>query len=246
MISFVIPAHNEERFLGPTLRSILDTIAALGEPAEVIVVDDASTDRTADIAREHGARVIAVQNRKISATRNAGARAARGDVLFFVDADTLVNPAAVRAGLRAMCNGAVGGGCVFRFDCPLPRWAKAIYPLSEVLGRCLKIVGGCFLFCTAVAFRAVGGFPEELFAAEELAFALRLKRAGRFVVPRPRVVTSGRKFEVLTARELLRVLARAAFRPGSYTTREGLEVWYGEAARGPAPAISEGRRITSA
>jgi glycosyltransferase involved in cell wall biosynthesis len=234
MISFVIPAHNEERFLGPTLRSVSDTIAAVGEPAEVIVVDDASTDRTADIAREHGARVIPVQNRKISATRNAGARAARGDVLFFVDADTLANTAAVRAGLRALRGGAVGGGCVFRFDCPLPPWAWFVYPLGVIAGRWLKLVGGCFLFCTAESFRRVGGFPEEQFAAEELTFARRLKRVGRFVVPRSLVVTSGRKFQVLTTRTLLRTLARAALRPGSYTTREGLEVWYGEAARRPS------------
>jgi glycosyltransferase involved in cell wall biosynthesis len=231
MISFVIPAHNEERYIGATLRSVAASAAATGEPFEVVVVDDASTDRTAAIAAEHGARVISVNKRQIAATRNAGAWAARGDVLFFVDADTLANPAAVRAALRAIRSGSVGGGCVFRFDSPLPAWGWVLYPLSVVVGRWLKIVGGCFLFCTAEAFRQVGGFPEEMFAAEEIAFVRRLKRVGRVAVPRPTVVTSGRKLRVLSNRALLRLLVRAALRPGSYRTREGLDAWYGELAR---------------
>jgi glycosyltransferase involved in cell wall biosynthesis len=235
MISFVIPAHNEERYLGPTLRSVFDSAAAVGEPFEVIVADDASTDRTADVAREFGARVVSVNNRKISATRNAGARVAHGDVLFFVDADTLANPAAVRTALRALRAGAVGGGFVFRFDCPLPPWGWFLYPLSVVVSRWLKLVGGCFLFCTAEAFRTIGGFAEEMYAAEEIAFVTRLKRLGHVVVPRPTVVTSGRKLQVLGTRRALRLLARMTLRPGSFTTREGLDAWYGELARPAGP-----------
>ena len=76
MLSFVIPAHNEEQHLGATLAAINAAASDAGEPFEVIVVDDASTDRTARIAEEAQARVVLVQNRQISATRNAGARAA--------------------------------------------------------------------------------------------------------------------------------------------------------------------------
>src|SRR5262249_51257208 len=124
VLSFVIPAHNEERYIGATLASVLASAREVGEPFEVIVVDDASTDRTAEIAREHGAKVVPVAHRQISTTRNAGARAARGEVLFFVDADTLTNPAVVRAALKALRNGAVGGGCFLTFDGPLPTWAR--------------------------------------------------------------------------------------------------------------------------
>jgi glycosyltransferase involved in cell wall biosynthesis len=230
MISFVIPAHDEERYLGRTLRSVFDTAAAVGEPFEVVVVDDASTDRTAAIAAAAGARVVAVHHRHIAATRNAGARAARGDVLFFVDADTLANPAAVRAALRALRGGAVGGGCVFRFDCRLPPSGWVLYPIGIVAGRFLKIVGGCFLFCWADAFRKAGGFPETQFAAEEITFLRRLKRLGRVVIPRPMVVTSGRKLGTLSVGQILGILTRAGLRPGSFRSREGLDVWYGPRA----------------
>jgi glycosyltransferase involved in cell wall biosynthesis len=91
MVSFVIPAFNEELLLGRTLCAPNEAARASGHPFEVVVVDDGSTDRTATLAREHGARVIAVNHRQIAATRNAGAREATGEMLIFVDADTIVS-----------------------------------------------------------------------------------------------------------------------------------------------------------
>jgi len=229
MISFIIPAHNEELHIGPTVRAINDAALDVGEPFEVIVVDDASTDRTAAVAGEHGARVLHVANRQIAATRNAGARAARGDVFFFVDADTLANSAAVRAALGALRGGAVGGGCVFRFDGVIPLWARAMYPVLVVSERLLKLVGGCFLFCTREAFQSTGGFCERYYAAEEAVFIRSLKRVGRFVVPGPTVVTSGRKLRTYSARRIIGEIGRwAVTGPEAFQRREGLEIWYSE------------------
>jgi glycosyltransferase involved in cell wall biosynthesis len=234
MLSFVIPAHNEEQHLGATLAAITAAASDAGEPFEVIVVDDASTDRTARIAEEAQARVVQVQNRQISATRNAGARGAKGNVLFFVDADTLVNPAAVGACLRELHNGAVGGGCVFRFDGALPVWARILYPLAVVLSRILKLVGGCFLFCTREAFDATGGFCELYFAGEEILFIAALKRHGRFAVPRPTVVTSGRKLRAHSFWQIIREAGRwSLIGPKAYQRRENLGIWYGERAADP-------------
>lgn len=230
MISFVVPAHNEERYIGPTLRSIVASAGAVGEPFEVVVVDDASTDRTAAVAADHGARVVRVEHRQIAATRNAGARAARGDVLFFVDADTLANPAAVRAGLRVVRNRGAGG-CIPRFDRPLPPVWRVIYPILILGFRLARLTGGCFLFCSAGAFRAAGGFPVDLFASEEITFIRRLKAVGRFVVLGPTVVTSGRKFEVLTARRMLGLVRFWLREPGAGRSRDGLDLWYGPLAR---------------
>src|SRR3954467_603234 len=97
MISFVVPAHNEEFCLPKTLGAIHASVRAIGEPYEVIVVDDASTDATAQVAREHEAIVVQVNHRQIAATRNSGARAARGERFFFVDADTTINPSVVKS-----------------------------------------------------------------------------------------------------------------------------------------------------
>lgn len=109
LLSFIVPAHNEEQLLGRTLAAIHAAARASGELYEIVVADDASTDTTAAIARAHGAAVVSVCHRQIAATRNAGARIARGDLFFFIDADTVVTPAAVRAAMRAVRGGAVGG-----------------------------------------------------------------------------------------------------------------------------------------
>jgi glycosyltransferase involved in cell wall biosynthesis len=226
MISFIIPAYNEEKYLPTTLNALFASAKVVGEPFEVIVVDDASTDRTADVSCEHGARVVPVNNRQIAATRNAGARAARGDVFFFVDADTQANPNAIRTALRSLRNGAVGGGCLFRYGDPIPLWTRAIYPVSMLACRMVVLTGGCFLFCTRETFAAIGGFSEEMFAAEELAFAQSLKRIGRFAIPRPVVVTSARKIPQLTAWGIVKLIVHG-LRKGS-SRREGLELWYGD------------------
>ena len=73
MLSFIVPAHDEELLLGRTLASIHAGGKSIGEPYEIIVVDDSSGDRTASIAAEHGARVERVEHRQISRARNAGA-----------------------------------------------------------------------------------------------------------------------------------------------------------------------------
>ena len=109
MISFVVPAYNEERLLGRTLVAIHAAARALAHPYELIVVDDDSTDSTAAIARANGARVVRVQFRHIARTRNAGAWAATDSTLIFVDADTIVPAAAVQATMEALGRGAAGG-----------------------------------------------------------------------------------------------------------------------------------------
>jgi glycosyltransferase involved in cell wall biosynthesis len=228
VLSFIVPAYNEQFLIGRTLDALHAAAGALREPYEVIVADDASTDETAAIARAHGAQVVSVSHRQIAATRNAGARRARGEFLFFVDADTLVPAAAVGEAVHFMQRGAVGGGCVFRIDGRLPLWTRILYPLAVPVMRRAKVVGGCSLFCTHDAFRAVGGFDERYYAAEEVAFIAALKRRGRFVIPKACITTSGRKLRTLPAREALAPLFRLVLAgPDRFRSREGLEVWYG-------------------
>lgn len=236
MISFVVPAYNEEQHIRRTLESIHDSARAGGQPYEIIVADDASSDNTQAIAEESGARVVSVQHRQISATRNAGARAAAGEYLFFVDADTLVTPETIAAALRVMRHGAVGGGSRVHFDGSYALHFKALIWLSGVISRATRLAFGCFLFCTRDAFTAVGGFDETLYASEEVALSRALKRLkrGRFVILRDRVTTSGRKLRAHSAWEVWRALGHAALHMlGVVRGRRGLEAWYGRRRSDP-------------
>ena len=241
MVTFVIPAHNEARLLPATLAALHAAGGSLDEAYEIIVVDDASSDATADVARAGGARVVSVSHRQIAATRNAGARAARGDVLVFVDADTIVPAATVRAALTALRAGAEGGGAHVRFDGAIPVYAQVLLVVIMWLFRTARLAGGCFMFCTRAAFDAAGGFDERLFVAEEIAFSRALQRAlperahpdraGRFVVLRETVVTSGRKLRGPNAPIALWTLFTLFLRgPGVVRSRKHLGAWYGDRA----------------
>jgi glycosyltransferase involved in cell wall biosynthesis len=228
MISFIIPAHNEEELIGRTLASIHESARKLGGEYEIIVVNDTSTDRTGIIALDFGARVLAVNHRQIAATRNAGAAAAAGEVFFFVDADTVINPRVIRAALKALQRGAAGGGCILRTDGEIPLYAAVLVCAVRVLQPIIGMAGGCFLFCTRKTYLASGGFDTTMFAAEEVDFGARLKRVGRFVILRECVVTSGRKLRKHSALDLLWIGIRFARRGRqALTQREGLELWYG-------------------
>ncbi len=230
MISFIVPAHNEQACLGRTLQAIYDAARVVGQPYEIIVVDDASTDATAEVARQHNATVVPVNHRQIAATRNSGARAANGDRLFFVDADTTINPRAVAAALRQMDKGAVGGGAPVWLGKKevVPLYIRLIAVLSVFGAKLIGFTGGAFMFCTREAFQATGGFNERLYWSEEISFALALKREGRFAVPWERVLTSGRRFRTMSGLQMLAVCARAALSPSKMTTRRASvqKVWY--------------------
>jgi len=225
VISFIIPAHNEEALIGRTLAALHEAARALGEAYEIVVADDASTDRTGDIAREQGARAVAINGRQIAAARNAGARAASGELFFFVDADTVVNRRVVRAAVRVLRNGAVGGGCTVHLDGRLPLYAVVLQLLMLVF-HVIRLAPGCFLFCTRKAYEAAGGFDEALHWGEEVAFGNRLKRLGRFVMLHEFVTTSARKLRAHSALQLARVAVRLTL-GGAEARRQGLEYWYG-------------------
>ena len=234
VISFIVPAYNEERLLGATLDALHAAARAAGEPYELIVVDDASTDRTATIAADHGAALVSVAHRQIAATRNSGARQANGDWLVFVDADTIVNEAVVGAAIEALRGGAAGGGAAVEFDGTVPLYAKLLLPVLVWSFRSAGLAAGCFLFCTRNAFAAAGGFDEAFYGAEELVMSRALKRHGKFVVLRQAVTTSGRKLRTHSVGEMLAVLARLALRgPRAVKQRQGMDLWYAERREDP-------------
>ena len=228
MISFVIPAHDEQRLIVRTLDAIHAAARPPGEPYEVLVVDDRSSDDTARLAAERGARVLRVEYGHIAAARNHGAAAASGDWLVFVDADTLVDAAVVKAAGAALSLGAVGGGAIAQFDGRVPIWAMAIGWVWGRAQRSLRLANGCFLFCSREAFDAAGGFDEGLYAMEDLALSRALRRRGPFVILRHSVVTSGRNLRTGSFRDALAMLwGFVRHGPGLFRNRAALQYWYG-------------------
>lgn len=236
LISFVIPAHNEETELPQTLHHLYRAARQLGLHFEVLVVADSCTDRTSAIACEFGASVVEVNHRQISRTRNAGAERARGSYLFFVDADTRIGTEVLAAALQALESGALGGGALVLFEGSHPFWIRwSVGALISVL-RKMRVAAGCFFFCRKSDFVALGGFPVDAFAAEEVLLSFSFKRRGRFVALRESVTTSGRKLRTHSAYELLAATLRPLWKGSrAFSKRDGLELWYGERRKDPAP-----------
>lgn len=227
MISFIVPAYNEERELPAALAAIHRAAQASGEPYELVVVDDDSTDATAAIARSAGARVIPVRHRQIAAVRNAGARAAEGDVFFFVDADTHVAAAHISEALALLEGGAAGGGARVVIEDEIPRWSKVFVYLFSKAYFAANLGAGAFLFTTRSFFARSGGFDEQYFAGEEIYFSQALKALGKFSLLSTPVITSGRKLRIYSGRHILgRSLQIAAGGKHVVRSRAKLDVWY--------------------
>jgi len=235
MLSFIIPAHDEAAVIASAVNSVRSAAAVLAGPFEVIVVDDASADSTGAIAAAAGARVVKASVRQIAGARNAGAAAAKGEMLVFVDADTLVSAQVVRAAIEAMKSGAVGGGATVRFDEPVPGYVRLLWRFASWIGRLLGWSPGCFMFCTREAFDAVGGFDARFYAGEEIALSRALGKRGRFVILRESVLTSGRKMRTHSAWEIVGAfLAVALGGMGALRDRNRLGLWYGPRRKDPA------------
>jgi len=227
VISFIVPAYNEEKYLGPTLAAIHEAARAVGEPYEIVVANDDSNDATAQVAEAGGARVVTVHKRQIAGTRNAGAAAATGEWLVFVDADTQVNEAVVRAAVEELRGGAVGGGAEVRFV-DGPRWVHWVTAMLVVFFRWVRWAAGCFLFARRDAFEAVGGFDEAYYASEEIHLSRALKKHGRFVIVRAAVTTSARKAQTHSLFDLWKIMCKAAVWPRSLKSRKHTKFWYPE------------------
>ncbi len=227
MISFIVPAYNEELELSSTLAAIRAAASGASQPFEIIVVDDASTDATPEIAGQAGARVVSIHRRQIAAARNAGARVTRGDYLFFVDADTRINRIHITQGLAALEAGYAGGSARVALDGIIPIWGRVLLHAFGTLYFGLNLGAGAFLFSTRRNFEAIGGFDEQYFAGEEVYFSIALRKLGRFKVLREPIVTSGRKLRMYPAKQFLRnFFGVIVGGPRAVRSRAKLRLWY--------------------
>lgn len=206
-ISIIIPALNEAQSIGETLAAA----ARVKGVAEVIVVDGGSADGTAEAARSRGARVIN-SARGRGAQMHAGALATRGEILWFLHADTLAPADAGECIERALLTpGAVGGNFRIRFDgaSGAARFLTWLYPRLRLLG---VAYGDSGFFVRRAAYERAGGFkPFPIF--EDLDLLRALWRQGRFVQAEACVVTSSRRFE---GRSFILTFARWSLMQGLY------------------------------
>lgn len=232
-ISVIVPAWNEADELPWTLPALQRALSELGRGAEIIVVDNASTDGTAEIARAHGAHVVSEPERRIARARNAGAKAARGRFLIFVDADTRPGAELLRASLSLLDSGTVcGGGAQVAFESPHRILYRRGTALWNTVALRLNLAAGCYVFATREAFEATGGFSEKVYAGEEILFSLRMHRWGRrhdqrfCVLREPRVQTSARKAEWFSLGQHLALLALLSLFPFALRSRRLCGFWY--------------------
>ena len=235
-ISIIVPAYNEERLIGQTLEHTQKARAAfprVGWDSELIVCDNNSTDRTADLAREAGAVVVFEPINQIGRARNSGAAAASGDWLVFVDADSQPSMALFQEVIDQIQIGrCLAGGSTVKLDTD-SLVAVGCITVWNWLSRNFGLLAGSFIFCDAAAFRRVGGFSHELFASEELDLTKRLKQLARRTGKRVVILhgnpllTSARKFHLYTFREYLSFIGRTVLSGGrTLKSRESCNPWY--------------------
>jgi len=201
--SIIIPAYNEESFLPRLLDSIevaRSNFSGGANQIEVIVADNSSTDSTAKVAAARGSRVVTITKRRIAAARNGGARASRGEILCFIDADSAVHPETFNAIDQAMESGryiwGVTGAVLERKSFALMVTYCVAMPMVLLTGLDTGLS-----FCRRADFEAVGGYDESRMYAEDVILPLALRRLGRtrgqktVRLPQVKALACTRKFD---------------------------------------------------
>jgi glycosyltransferase involved in cell wall biosynthesis len=230
-VSIIVPAFNEERLLAGSLAAICEAMSAFVD-AELIVCDNNSTDRTAEIARATGARVVFEPVNQIARARNAGAAQAGGDWLMFVDADSYPSKNLFCEAGEAIASGCLAGGATIAFESadPVIRFWLAAW---NSLSRRLRWAAGSFIFCEAAAFREAGGFSQDLYAGEEIELFRKLKRLARrqrreiVILHQHPLRTSDRKARLYTKGEHFRFMLKTLLLGGrNLRSRDSCYAWY--------------------
>ncbi len=190
-ISIIIPAFDEAHSLGKTIAAARRHSA----PVEIVVVDAGSSDGSAEIAAEAGARVLRTRRRQRASQLNLGAQQARGSLLIFLHADTLLPPNALHAVVIAFRDRrVVGGAFTRRYDSRSLVLAFTCW-LGSLRNRTMGWhLGDQAMFVRGKVFDQMGGF-REVDQFEDLDFSRRLRRIGKTVTLQPAVVSSPRRFQ---------------------------------------------------
>jgi glycosyltransferase involved in cell wall biosynthesis len=177
LLSIIVPAFNEETIIGETLASLQRAqLLNKGLQSEIIVVDNESTDSTSDIARALGVKVIRESQHNIARARNAGASISRGEILVFVDADTIVPDKFLSRVAEVMSDTSCLGGAVDVHHRPAKLTVRAYLQLWRIIGKVLGMAQGATQFYRRDVFQRLQGYDETLFMGEDVDLYWRLQR----------------------------------------------------------------------
>jgi glycosyltransferase involved in cell wall biosynthesis len=229
-VSIIIPAYNEAKHITASVHSVRETMQAIAAGRadltwRLIVTDNNSTDGTEELARQAGAdQVVFEPINQIARARNAGARAALAEVpgspqhwMIFLDADSRICLGLAEEFMEHAQRGRVAaGGALLHFEPSnsVLWWAE---PIFNTTLRIVSLTPGAFIFCRSDAYLAVGGFRQDVFAAEDGYLSWDIKRWGRsrglgvIMLPKNRVVTSSRKMSLYRPTELATLFLRLIF-----------------------------------
>ncbi|MFN7943772.1 MAG: glycosyltransferase [Blastocatellia bacterium] len=204
-ISVIVPAYNEEQYLPATLAHIGKALSIAACPAEIIVVDNDSRDGTKRIAEAFGATVLLETEHNIAKVRNTGAQHATGDVLLFIDADTLV-PATLFQTIAATLEDekCFGGAVAVEYEAFARKWMKYYLWGWKFWGRVFNLAQGAAQFCRKAVFERLTGYDQTIFMGEDVEFYRRLFKYARRndgylrFIEQPAVKTSARRFDKMS------------------------------------------------
>ncbi len=233
--SVIIPAYNEAELLPATLVAVRDAMSIVTEfSGEIIVVDNNSSDGTANLATAMGITVVHEPINQISRARNCGANIASGRFLLFLDADTILPEKLLLQALHNLqhekCCG--GGSLVDLSSDDSCSAVKFCIKCWNWLAVQRKLAAGCFIYCRHDAFNAVGGFSDKLYAGEELRFSHHLAAWGRredqrfVIIESPHIITSSRKEEWHSAFKLIVIMLFLMIFPPALRFKWCCSIWY--------------------
>lgn len=231
--SVIIPAWNEAELLPRTLNALYEGMKSQSVTGEVIVVDNNSTDSTSTIAESFGARVVFEKINNIGLARNSGAKAARGNIIIFTDADTLVNADLLHETLKRMTSGRFyAGGANIAFDDSISWFAHFMTRFWNRTALTRKSAAGSYLYALKSEFDAIGGFSSELYAAEEIYLCRALARRNRKSclkfshITEFSITTSARKMQNHNSWKMFTQMFLLGLFPNLLRSKKACSLWY--------------------
>lgn len=199
IVSIIIPVFNEERYLAECLKSLM-ALDYEKSHYEVILVDNGSTDKSLEIAKNYPINIFVKENVKVGAVRNYGVTQAKGEYIVFLDSDCVVEPNWLMYGvsrIQSTKNLVLGGQYLLREN---PSWLEKYWVLNNSRSQIYltTLVGGC-IFIRKSTFIALQGFNEKLNSGEDSDLTYRLKISGSDVEidPKLSVIHLGFPSEIL-------------------------------------------------